>query len=47
MKTENYNVVELSSLEKVETTGGFLGLFILGIVIGWILGGADFSFNEE
>ena len=39
MKTENFNVVELSSSEKVETTGGFLlGIFILSVIVGYLLG---------
>lgn len=40
MKTENYNVVNLSYSEKVETTGGsILGIFLLAVIIGFILGG--------
>lgn len=39
MKTENFSVVELSSSEKAETTGGFLlGFFILAVIVGYLIG---------
>jgi hypothetical protein len=46
MKLETLNLKELNESEKINTSGGFFGWFMLGLFIGWILSGGEVSVSE-
>ena len=46
MKLETLNLVELNESEKIDTSGGFFGWFILGLFIGWILSGGEVTTTQ-
>lgn len=41
MNIQELNLQELNYSEKVETTGGLFGIFLLGLIIGWIVAGGE------